>query len=65
MEEDEEKEETESTATIEEEDDISTIDKYIPQKEVNTILSALKFSKNAHNNQKYYIFLYQPPYHPR
>ena len=31
---------------------ISTIDKYIPEKEVNTILTALNFSKNAHNNQK-------------
>ena len=31
---------------------ISTIQEYIPQKEINTILAALNFSQEAHNNQK-------------
>ena len=31
---------------------ISTIDTYIPEKEINTILTALNFSLDAHNNQK-------------
>ena len=31
---------------------ISTIDTYIPEKEINTILAALNFSQDAHNNQK-------------
>ena len=31
---------------------ISTIDTYIPKKEIDTILTALNFSQDAHNNQK-------------
>ena len=31
---------------------ISTIDTYIPEKEINTMLTALNFSQDAHNNQK-------------
>ena len=31
---------------------ISTIDTYIPEKEINIILAALNFSQDAHNNQK-------------
>ena len=31
---------------------ISTIDTYIPEKEINIILTALNFSQDAHNNQK-------------
>jgi len=31
---------------------ISTIDTYIPEKEIDTILTALNFSQDAHNNQK-------------
>ena len=31
---------------------ISTIDTYIPEKEIDTILAALNFSQDAHNNQK-------------